>query len=280
MPRIVIVSLITLFAETALAQPELPAPSPKARVEQRVGLTDFSVDYSSPGVKGRKIWGGLVPYDKLWRTGANAATKLTASKDFTIGGKKVPAGSYALYTIPGRQTWTVILSSNFEAWGAQGYSEKQDVARFTVKPETTPQRERLAFIFSNTTDGDTRLDLEWEKIRVPIKIQVDTAPQALANIQSAVDGAWRPHFASARWLLENNGDLDKALTYADTSIGIKPTWWNHWIKAQILAKKGKASEAVSVAEKAQSLGKGDRVYEGFFKGDVEKAVAGWKKKKS
>ena len=279
MLRIFLAFIVTAFVDSAFAQGlELPAPSPKASAMQRVGLTDFTIEYSSPGVKGRKIWGGLVPHDQVWRTGANAATKLTASKDFTFLNKKVPAGTYGLFTIPGKQTWTVLLSTNLSAWSPKGYDAKGEVARATVKPETIPHRERMTFIFSNTTDNDVRLDLEWEKLRLPIKIQVDTAAQANANIQAAVDGAWRPHFASARWLLENNGDLDKALTYADASIGIKPTWWNHWIKAQILAKKGKASEAASVGEKAQSLGKGDQTYEGFFKGDVEKAVAGWKKK--
>jgi hypothetical protein len=274
-------SLVAVFAQRASAQSlELPVPSPKARADQRVGLTDLSIEWSSPGVKGRTIWGGLVPYDQVWRTGANAATKLTASKELTIGGKKLAAGSYALYTIPGKQSWTVILSTSVDAWGSNGYDAKNDVVRMTVKPEAIPHRERLAFIFSNATDYDVRLDLEWEKVRIPIKIQVDTKAHADANIQAAVNGAWRPHFASARWLLDSNGDLDKALEYVDASIGIKPTWWNHWVKAQILAKKGRASEAVAVAEKAQSLGKGDQVYEDVYKGNVSKAISDWKKRKS
>jgi hypothetical protein len=149
-------------AATAHAQAlEVPAPSPKARVEQRVGLTDFSLEYSSPAVKGRKIWGDLVPYDKLWRTGANAATKLTVSRDFTFGGKPVKAGAYALYTIPGKTSWTVILNTNANAGGTNGYDEKNDVARVTVKPTAAPMRERLTFIFSDASDDGVHLDLEW-----------------------------------------------------------------------------------------------------------------------
>lgn len=275
-----VVALAAPGSARAQSSLETPAPSPKAKVEQRVGVTDLAVEYSSPAVKGRKIWGALVPLDQLWRTGANAATKLTASRDFTVGGKQVPAGSYALYTIPGKTSWTVILNSNWNTGGTNGYDQKNDVARFTVKPEPAPYRERLAFIFSETTDDRVRLDLEWEKLRVSIPITLDTQAHVLASIDKTLADTWRPHFGSARWLLESGGDLDRALVYVDTSIQIKATWWNHWVKAQILAKKGKAADAVAIAEKATELGKGDTVFEGFFKADVTKAIEDWKKKKS
>jgi len=266
-------------AARAQAVPELPQPSPKARVEQRVGLTDFSVDYSSPAVKGRAIWGALVPYDKPWRTGANAATKLTASKDFVIAGKPLPAGSYALYTIPGKTSWTVVLNSGLEAWGNEGYDAKKDVARVSVTPAAGAPRERLTFTFDDTSDAGTKLTLEWEKLRVAIPISVDTKGQSLKNIQAATDDAWRPHFAAARYILESGGDLDQALKYVDLSIGIKPTWWNNWVRAQILQKKGRAQDAVASGEKTLQLGNGDRVFDGFFKADVTKAVAEWKQQK-
>ena len=265
-------------ASAQQAAPELPAPSPKARIEQRVGLTDFSVDYSSPGVKGRKIWGELVPFDKTWRTGANAATKLTASRDFTFGGKPVPAGSYALYTVPGKTTWVVALNSNLQAQGNEGFDVKQDVARVTVTPQAIKGRERLTFLFSDTSDEAVRLDIEWEKLRVSVPIQVATKAQVLTAIDKALDDSWRPHFASARYLLENGGDLTKALGYVDQSIAIKPTWWNVWVRAQILAKQNKKEDAVATGEKAMQLGVGDRVFESFFKDEVGKTVASWKKK--
>ena len=272
--------LLVSSAAHAQQAPELPQPSPKARVEQRVGLTDMSLDYSSPAVKGRAIWGALVPYDKPWRTGANAATKLTVSRDFTFAGKPVPAGSYALYTIPSKASWTVALSSSIDAWGNDGFDTKKDVVRVAVKPAAAPSsRERLTFSFANTTDSATQLDLEWEKLRVSVPITVDTKATVLANVKKATDDAWRPHFASARYLLESGGDLDQALTYVDQSIAIKPTWWNHWVRAQLLQKKGRAQDAVATAEKTIQLGSGDQVFESFFKPEVNKSLAEWKQKK-
>jgi len=264
-------------ASAQSAGPELPQPSPKARVEQRVGLTDFSIDYSSPAVKGRTIWGGVVPYDKPWRTGANAATSLRASRDFVFAGKPVPAGQYALYTIPGKTTWTVALSSQTDAWGNEGYDPKRDVARASIKPSPAPARERLSFSFDNTTDTNTQLSLEWEKLRVAVPISVDTNAHANANIQKAVDDAWRPHFVSARYLLEHGGDLAQALRYIDQSIALKPTWWNHWVRAQVLQKQGHSQEALASAQKALQLGSSDRVFNDFFKSEVEKSMSAWKK---
>ncbi len=271
----------TLFAGSSavLAQAlEVPAPSVKAKVEQRVGLTDFTVDYSSPGMKGRKIWGDLVPYGELWRTGANAATKLTASRDFTFGGQAVPAGTYSVLTIPTESSWTVVLSKN--SGGTTGYDKKDDVARVTAIPTAVSHRERMTFLFSDTTDDGSRLDLEWEKLRLSVPIKVDTKAQMTTSIDKSLGDAWRPHFLAGRYLLDSGGDLNAALGYLDTSIEIKPTWWNHWIRAQVLAKQGKSTDAVASAQKAQDLGKGDNTFETFFKADVQKSMDDWKKGKS
>jgi hypothetical protein len=278
--RLLTAGAVAALAQAALAQqnpPELPLPSPNASVMQQVGLTKFTLTYSSPGVKGRAIWGALVPYDQLWRTGANLATQLEATRDFTFGGVKVPAGTYALYTIPGKTSWTVILNKNPNAGGTTGYDEKNDVARVTVTPTQVPARERLAFLFANTTDDSSRLDLEWDTLRVSVPLTVDTGQQVTANIDKALADAWRPHFASARYLLDSGGDLPTALGYIDTSIAIKSTWWNNWVKAQILAKQGKKAEAVVAAEQAQKLGQGDQTFEGFFKDQIAKSIADWKK---
>jgi hypothetical protein len=252
---------------------ETPQPSPHARVEQRVGLTDVAVDYSSPTVKGRKIWGELVPFDKPWRMGANSATKLIVSKDFSFGGNAVKAGTYSLYAVPGKASWTIVIGANADVWGTEVADKEKVVAQMTVKPTAmTASRERMAFIFSDTSDDGTNLDLEWEKVRVRIPLKVDTKAQVNAAMEAALANAWRPHFQAARYLLDA-GDLDRALTNIQKSIAIQPTWWNNWIESQIYAKKGNKAEAAAAAQKAAQLGPGDKVYESYFKADIEKAAA-------
>lgn len=269
---------LCLLAGSAQAAPEVPDLSPKARLEQRVGVTDFAIDYSSPAVKGRDIWGGLVPYGEVWRAGANGATRFTASKDFRFGEATAAAGTYALFVLPEQGKWTVILSKQKEAWGSTFYQADQDAARVEVQPEALPEhRERLAWTITDMADDQAQLVLEWEKVRVRVPLAVDTSAHVAANIQQAVNEAWRPHFVSARWLLDNDGDLKQALVYVDASIGVQATWWNHWVKAQILGKMGKKKDAVKVAGQAQALGKGDRIYEGFFVETVAKAIQEWKK---
>lgn len=270
-------ALVFLAAGPAAAQLKLPAPSPGAKVSQEVGLTDISVEYSSPAVKGRKIWGDLVPWEKPWRTGANASTKITFSRDVTFGGKPVPAGTYAIVTLPAQKGWTVVLSKELGLWQGKTYDAKDDVVRVSATTTAIPLRERLTFLFSNTTDNGTTLDMEWEKLRVSVPIQVDTATQAQANIKAAVDGAWRAPNAAARYELETTKNLDAALKYADLSIAIQPTWYNQWTKAEILAQKGNYAEARKFAQASWDLGEKDPNF--FFKDAVAKALADWKNKK-
>lgn len=278
LPGTLMAALLLVSATAAFAQPELPSASPAASVSQRVGLTDVSVEYSSPAVKGRKIWGGLVPYNKPWRTGANAATKVTFSRDVTFGGKSVPAGTYSLVTLPTAKGWTVVLSKELGFFsGGKPYDAKHDVVRVQAATSKIPHRERFTVLFANTTDDKTSLDLEWEKLRVSVPIAVDTAAHAQANIAAAVGGAWRPHLNAARYVAETTKDYDTALKYADTSIAIESTWFNNWIKADILAKKGNYTEAHKYAQVAWDLGQKDKNF--FFKSAVEKALVEWKKKK-
>jgi hypothetical protein len=265
----------------ARAQLELPAPSPAAKVMQRVGLTDITVEYSSPAVKGRKIWGALVPFDKPWRVGANAPTKVTFSRDAMFAGKPVPAGTYALYAVPAAKSWALVLTKDMNNAPAQGKAPDAalEVARATATPAASPARERMTFLFSNTTDEATSLDLEWEKLRVSVPIAVDTKAHALASIKQNVDGAWRGHANTARWLAETTKDYDAALKYVDTSLAMNPQWFNTWIKADILAKKGDTAQALTLGQQAYDLGMKEP--DGFFlKADVEKALTEWKKKKA
>jgi hypothetical protein len=268
---------LVLTSAPAAADMELPRPSPFAKVSQDIGLTTVTVDYSSPGVKGRKIWGGLVPYDKQWRTGANRATKITFSRDVTFAGKPVPAGTYALFTIPGKSDWTVILNKRADQAGTGAdYKADEDLLRVQLRPKAAPFRERLAFLFSDFNDDKGSLDLEWEKLRLSIPIGVDTAKQAVASITKTLDEVWRQYANAARYMLENRKDYDAGLKYVDQSLALKEDWFNLFIKGQLLAAKGNYKEAHALAEKSFELGQKGPNF--FMEEDVKKALVDWKKK--
>jgi hypothetical protein len=146
--------------------------SPKASISQTVGFTDVTISYSRPGVKGRKIWGGLVPYDKVWRAGANEATKIIFSTDVTVNGKKLSKGSYGFFAIPGKNEWTLIFNKVADQWGAFEYNEAEDALRINVKPEKNDFTEWLRYEITKTSDSTAVVSLEWEKLKVPFKLEV------------------------------------------------------------------------------------------------------------
>lgn len=263
-----------LFAFPAFAQLKLPAKSPGAKLSQTVGLTDITIDYSSPGVKGRKIWGGLVPYNEVWRAGANSSTRITFSKDVEIQGTPVPAGTYALFVLPTAKDWTLIVSK--DASGSSTYKKDSDLLRVNVKPTAIPQRERLAYLVSNFTEETASIDLEWEKMRVSLPVSLKTKEQALANIKDATESAWQPMTNAARWLMDEKM-YPEAMAKVDASIAVRETWLNTWVKAQILAGQGKFKEAYPLAEKAKTMGEKDAA-NFFFAEDVKKALGEWKNK--
>ena len=268
-----------LVGGAARADLDLPRPSPFAKVVQTVGLTDITVDYSSPGVKGRKIWGAVVPYDQMWRAGANGATKLTFSRDVSFADKPVPAGTYAFFVIPTKGAWTVILNKKADQAGTgRDYKQADDLLRVQVTPKAAPFRERLAYAITDFTDDKATLELEWEKLRLPIPIAVQTSAQALANINSTIDGTWRTYANAARYMLENKKDYDTGMKYVDQSLALKEDWYNVWIKAELQAAKGNTKDARATGEHAYELGKKS---DGFFlEGEVKKTLEEWKKKKA
>jgi DUF2911 family protein len=268
---------LTVATPAAAQQLDLPRPSPLGKVTQTVGLTDISVEYSSPAVKGRAIWGGLVPYDDLWRTGANAATKITFSKDVSVDGKPVPAGTYALFTIPGKTAWTVILNKNPNQGGTREYKKELDQLRFQARPTAIPHRERLTFVIADFTEQSAAIDLEWEKLRVSIPVKLATDDQAAANIKAMAENTWRPYNSAARYLLETKKDYDGGLALVEKSLSLKEDWLNVWTKAQLLAAKGRFKDALPIAEKAKALG--DKADFFFFSDEVKKALSEWKGKK-
>jgi tetratricopeptide (TPR) repeat protein len=275
--RFAVAVIVCLSAGSARADLELPRPSPFAKVVQTVGLSDITVDYSSPGVKGRKIWGGLVAYDQMWRAGANNATKITFSRDVTFAGKPVPAGSYAFFVIPTKGAWTVILNKKADQAGiGRDYKESEDLLRVQVTPKAAPFRERLAYLVTDFSDDKASLDLEWEKLRLPIPITMKTSEQALANINAAIDSGWRTYANAARYMLENKKDYDTGMKYIDQSLALKEDWFNLWIKAELLKAKGNAPEARATGEKAYELGKKSPMF--FLESEIKKTLEDWKRK--
>lgn len=271
-------AILSLLVPSAFAQLKLPRVSQKEVVTQTVGLTDVTITYSRPGVKGRVIWGGLVPYDQVWRTGANEATTIAFTQDVTINGKPLPAGTYSLHTIPGKSAWTIIFNKKADQWGSYEYDASQDALRVQATPAAGPNQEWMAFSFPELSTDAATVELAWEKIRVPFKIETKTTEQALANIRTTLSGdvkEWNVPYGAASFAFNNNVASADAMKWVDQSIGLKETFWNLRLKAQMLAKDGKTKDAVTVGEKAMVAGKTDEDATSEMP-KLEKQIADWK----
>ena len=235
---------------------EFPAPSPSANVKQRVGITDIELSYGRPSMKGRKIFGGLVPYGEVWRTGANTATKITFSTDVKLGGAAVPAGSYALYTIPGADEWTVILNKVTGQWGSYQYDAANDLVRVKAKPMTlTNPVETLGIGFGDLRDSSATMYLTWEKVRVPLKLEIDTVGLILPRLKEAMAGEGKkPYFSAAMFYYDNTLDLKQALEWMNTAIAEQPdAMWMIYRKGLILARLGDKAGAVASAKQSLEM---------------------------
>lgn len=243
----------------AVPAPKFPAQSPASTITQDVGLTKIEVVYSRPGVKGRKIFGGTEAFGRVWRTGANTATKITFSTPVKFGGAPVPAGSYALYSIPGESEWTIILNKVTGQWGAYQYDDKNDLVRVTAKPTPiSPLVETFTIDINDIRDQSATLNLVWEKTRVPVKIEVEVASTLMPQIEAfmASGGKVTPgqYYNAAVFYYENGGDLQKARTWIEAATNnAKPAFYMmHW-KAKILARLGDVAGAKSAAAKSKEL---------------------------
>lgn len=235
---------------------EFPQASPSCSIKQRVGLTDIQVEYSRPSVKGRQIFGGLVPYGKVWRTGANSATKLVFSTDVTLNGHSIPAGTYALMTIPGKDEWTIIINKGSEQWGAYKYDEKSDVVRFTVKPkDIVRSHETFAIEINDIRDDAAELDLVWDSTKVPVEIKVDYVDKLKAQIDSVMksDAEKKPYFQAAQFYLNHGGDLKEAKQWIDSAVAERDVFYINYVKAQILEKLGDKQGALTAAKHSTEL---------------------------
>jgi hypothetical protein len=243
----------------AMAQLDLPRVSPKATVSQTVGLTTISLSYCRPGVRGRAIWGGLVPYDEIWRTGANEATTITFSDAVSVAGMAVPAGTYAVFTIPGKEAWTVILSRDTTSWGSNDYKPADDVVRIKVTPRPAAAAvEWMTFRFDALGTDTAELVLAWERLELAVPIKVEVVERVLAAARKAVAESkpddWRTAYRAAAFCLDAKVNLDEAGQWLARSLQVKPGYYNTLGKARLTALEGGSKgEAIVLAKKAIEL---------------------------
>ena len=251
-----------VFAQNDL---NLPDVSQAAEVKQRIALTDITVNYHRPLVNGRKIWGGLVPYGKVWRAGANENTTIEFSDPVSVEGKSLAKGTYGLHMIPNQDSWTVIFSKTNTGWGSYSYDQKEDALRVDVKPKPlAEQKEALEFDFEDLKPTSTAVTLKWEKLGVPFTVSVNDADQTLQNIRAQLKGrgqfTWQALDEGAQFCLTRKINLDEALRWADASIQNEERFDNLSTKADILKALNRPDEAKTVWNQALKIAKAPQLY--------------------
>lgn len=257
MKKTILMLSVLAISLGSYAQLKTPQPSPMAKIEQVVGLTDITIAYSRPGMKGRTIFGDLVPYDKLWRTGANENTTITFSEDVKVEGKAVKKGTYALFTKPGKTSWEIYLYTDAENWGVPKVWDETKVAlQVMVKPIEIPVKiESFLMVFDMLKNGSAELELLWDNVYVPIKIEVPTATMTMANIKETLGGAEpkaNDYYSAASYYFEEGKDLNEALTWIDKALALhgEDAFWMLRKKSLIEAKLGKTDAAIATAKRA------------------------------
>jgi hypothetical protein len=268
------VLIFILSLSTFGQQLKTPRPSPEATVIQFVGVTEVKIDYSSPGVKGRKIWGELVPFGEIWRTGANEATTITFSDVVKINGNELPAGTYGIHTIPNENEWEFIFSKDTKVDGSSNFDKEKEVLRVKAKPEEHHFMERMTFLFTDVTDNSVSVNLLWDKLNVSFKIETNTQELFLSKAREQL--SWSPTFQAAQYCLTNNTNLEEAYKWIEASCLINEVYWNTRVKAQIQHKLGMKNESITTMEKAIALG--SKMEEAPFDYDnMKKMLEDWKK---
>jgi len=300
--------LVCSSISIAIAQVTTPRPSQKATVMQRIGVTDVTITYSRPAVKGRKIFGDatpeqaakqtgeatlddqnvrpkdavIVPWGHVWRTGANEATTFVVTDDVVINGQKLAAGSYSLHTIPNKDDWTIVFNGTANQWGSFNYDPAKDTLRVRTKPQWLDQsQEWLEYSFDPVTENSAQVNIRWEKVNVPFTIVVpDVNATTLAHLKTTVSSAkpddWRTPLQAGNWVLTNNtpGDDSTGMEWLDQSIKIKETFQNLSAKANALYRAGKKDEAFALGEQAIQKGKADKVDTAAFEKRLADMKAG------
>lgn len=274
--------LFALAAFTpAFSQIKTPAPSPGCKITQDVGLIKVDVDYSRPSAKGRKVFGELVPFGELWRTGANATTKITFSDEASVGGTKLPKGTYVLFTTPGEKEWEVIFYKNTSIGASPGkdFKEEDVAARVKVPSQTLRDMvETFTMNFNNLRNSSADLEISWEYTKVVVPITVDTDSKVMADIKATMDGpSANAYFAAASYYYQEKKDMNQALEWVNKSLekgGEK--FWIVRQKALILAELGRYKDAIAAAERSTELAKADGNAD--YPRMNDKSIAEWKKK--
>jgi hypothetical protein len=245
------------FSSTA-QQLKVPAPSPGATIKQNLGLGEVTVEYSRPGVKGRVIFGDVVPFGKIWRTGANSTTKITFTDDVKLDGHPVAAGTYGIYTIPNKDSWDVMLTSDLTLGGnVADYKTDKEILKFQVKPWVLPAKvESFTILIADVAPASANMELQWEKTGVTIPITTDIDTKVMKNIETALSPEdKRPYFQAANYYYENDKDLKQALAWADKAIEQNKAFYVVHLKAKILLKMKNYKGAEEVASQSIALAK-------------------------
>ena len=276
MKRLVFLPLLLAATLAAAQEARLPQPSPAAKAALTVGITDVEVVYHRPGVKGRKIWGDLVPWGEVWRLGANEATTISFSTPVQVEGRDVPAGTYGLFAIPGPETWTLILNKQPKQWGAYFYKQEEDLLRFEVKPQPGPATEWMVFNLTPVSGDAATVEMAWENLRVPFTVRADTEKMVWSNLDKVLAGKpdAEAYLTAVQYALNTGVRLDEAMGWTDKALALQESFWGHEFKAKLLQRQGKVDEAVQHLDKAMALAKG-KAPQGYIDG-LAKLKAEWK----
>jgi len=255
MKKLIFSVIVACLLFTAEAQLKTPAPSPTQNVKQDFGLASIELSYSRPAVKGRKIFGDLVPYGQVWRTGANQATTITFGDEVTIGGVKLPAGKYGILTVPDKKSWTIIISKQTDITSPQGYKKDMDAVRVTANVSSTKSTvESFTMQFANVKPTSCDLQIMWDKSAVVLPIATEIDGKIMANIEKEMKGDKPPYFEAAMYYMNNGKDLNQALSWFNKAVEAQPdAFWVQHQWANCLAKLGQKNEAKAAALKSKEL---------------------------
>jgi len=255
MKKLIFSVIVACLLFTAEAQLKTPAPSPTQNVKQDFGLASIELSYSRPAVKGRKIFGDLVPYGQVWRTGANQATTITFGDEVTIGGVKLPAGKYGILTVPDKKSWTIIISKQTDITSPQGYKKDMDAVRVTTNVSSTKSTvESFTMQFANVKPTSCDLQIMWDKSAVVLPIATEIDGKIMANIEKEMKGDKPPYFEAAMYYMNNGKDLNQALSWFNKAVEAQPdAFWVQHQWANCLAKLGQKNEAKAAALKSKEL---------------------------